>query len=255
MTVFTRSGVNASTAVRAGSCGYRSSMSDITTPDFGITVYSDIACPWAHVAVHRLHRAISERGVDDEIELDHRAFPLEIVNGRPTPKDILDVEVRVCADLEPEAGWSFDPHPWTYPVSTLPALEAVQAAKEQGADASAGLDRALRRSMFRDWRCLSVFAVVEEIAATVDGLDVEKLRSTIRSGNARSEIWHQLDDVEASGIPGSPTFVLPDGTTVHNPGIEFHWEDERHEHLVVDVDDRDAIADLVDLAITLRPAD
>ena len=230
-------------------------MSDITTSDFGITVYSDIACPWAHVAVHRLHRALGDRGMNDEITVDHRAFPLELVNGRPTPKHVLDAEVPVCADLEPDAGWSFDPDPWTYPVSTLPALEAVQAAKEQGAHVSARLDRALRRSMFRDWRCLSVFAVVEEIASTVDGVDVDQLRSTIRSGNARSDLWHQLDEVTASAIPGSPTFVLPDGTTAHNPGVEFHWEDEPGENLVVDVDDPDAIAGLVDAAIALRPAD
>lgn len=230
-------------------------MTDITTPDFGITVYSDIACPWAHVGVHRLHRAISDRGVEHEIRIDHRAFPLELVNDRPTPKHILDVETPTCADLEPDAGWSFDPDPWTYPVSTLPALEAVQAAKAQGPHASAQLDRALRRSMFRDWRCLAVFAVVEDIASTVDGIDVDELRSTIRSGSARSDLWHQLDEVNELQIPGSPTYVLSDGTTAHNPGVEFHWENEPGETLVIDVDEPEAIGALVDTAITLLPAD
>ncbi len=230
-------------------------MTDIATPDFGITVYSDIACPWAHVAVHRLHRAIDERGMEHEIQIDHRAFPLEVVNGRPTPKDVLDAELPACAELAPDAGWSFDPEPWTYPVSTMPALEAVQAAKEQGAHASARLDRALRVAMFRYWRCLAVLAVVEEVAATVDGIDVDRLRSTIRSGSARSDLWHHVDEADELRIPGSPTFVLSDGTTSHNPGIDFHWEDEPGRSLVIDADEPDAIAGLVDATIALRPAD
>ena len=227
-------------------------MSDISTADFGIVVYSDIACPWAHIAVHRLVRAIRDRGVDNELTVDHRAFPLEVVNGRPTPKQLLDSEVRVCSGLEPEAGWSFEPDPWTYPVSTLPALEAVQAAKSQGPDVSVGLDRALRRSMFAEWRCLAVHAVVYEIAATVDGLDVAALRDAVRSGDARSEVWNQLDAAVEADVPGSPTFVLPDGTRSHNPGIEFHHDDGS---IVVELDDQEAIGALVDAALALRPAD
>ena len=88
----------------------------------GIVVYSDIACPWAHIAVHRLHRERRRLGLDREILVDHRAFPLELVNHQPTPKVILDAEVPICRELEPDTGWGDEPHPWTYPVSTLPAL-------------------------------------------------------------------------------------------------------------------------------------
>jgi predicted DsbA family dithiol-disulfide isomerase len=230
-------------------------MSEITTADFGVVVYSDIACPWAHIAVHRLDRAIRERGVGSELIVDHRAFPLEVVNGRPTPKQLLDSEVRVCATVEPDAGWSFDPDPWTYPVSTLPALEAVQAAKAQGSDVSVRLDRALRRAMFAEWRCLAVHAVVFEIAATVDGVDVDALRDVVRSGDARAEVWNQLDAALQADVPGSPTFVLPDGTRSHNPGIELREEHDGDGSIVVDADDHEAIDALVDAAVALRPAD
>jgi predicted DsbA family dithiol-disulfide isomerase len=236
-------------------------MNDITTADFGVVVYSDIGCPWAHIAMHRLDRAIRDRGLGSEVTVDHRAFPLEIVNGRPTPKRLLDSEIRVCAELEPDAGWSFDPDPWTYPVSTLPALEAVQAAKSQGPDLSVRLDRALRRAMFGEWRCLAVHAVVFEIAASVDGLDVDALRDAIRSGDARSDIWLQLDAALDAEIPGSPTFVLPDGTRAHNPGIELSHADDGDDEggaegsIVVEADDPDAIGGLVDAVVALRPAD
>ena len=49
-----------------------------------IALYSDLACPWSHLAVHRLHEARRRLGVD--VAIDHRPFPLELVNVRCTPK-------------------------------------------------------------------------------------------------------------------------------------------------------------------------
>lgn len=93
-----------------------------------ITVWSDIGCPWATLALHTLHAAAAQRGA--ELLIDHRAFPLELFNREPTPKPIIDVELVAIAGLRPELDW----RPWpgpdsTYPVTMLPALEAVQAAK------------------------------------------------------------------------------------------------------------------------------
>lgn len=223
--------------------------------DHAIVVYSDIACPWAHVAVHRLVEARRTLGLETELGIVHRAFPLEIINEQATPKLILDAEIPVCADLDPGAGWSTDPEPWTYPVSTLPALEAVQAAQSQGPELSVALDRALRRAMFEHWRCVAVFGVVLEVARTVDGLDVDVLWEDIESGSARTEVFHDARVVQATDIPGSPTLVLPDGTLVHNPGIDKHWEDGPGSRVVVDHHDPDIIVELVERARALGPAD
>jgi len=49
------------------------------------------------------------------------------------------------ASLEPNAGWQlWQDKDWLYPSTTLPALEAIQAAKEQGLDASARLESIAR---------------------------------------------------------------------------------------------------------------
>src|SRR4051812_46903483 len=97
-----------------------------------IVVYSDIGCPWAHVAVYRLLRARARLDLDDRVTLDHRAFPLEVFNSQPTPKSILDAEIPVAGGVEPNAGWqTWQGAEHEYPVTMLPALEAVQAAKEQ----------------------------------------------------------------------------------------------------------------------------
>lgn len=228
-------------------------MSTLPAPhsDFGLTVISDIGCPWAHIALHRVGREIGTRGLDVELPLDHRAFPLELVHGRPTSMSEIDRVIRIGMRIEPDAGWAHPDDPWTFPVTMLPALEAVQAAKAQDPQLSATLDRALRRAVFAEWRCVSVFPVVLEVAEQVDGLDVRRLDEEIRTGRARSELWNDLDQL-ATETPGSPTFVLPDGSVEFNPGLEIEWRE--HEPVVTD-DDPAAIADLVTRAMAMRRAD
>ena len=101
-----------------------------TDPSTGIViVWSDLACPWAHVAVARLHRVRDELGLTDQVRFDHRVFPLELMNEGPTPRTILDAEIPVAGALEPAAGWQLWQDSSPYPVTTLMPMEAVQAAK------------------------------------------------------------------------------------------------------------------------------
>src|ERR671932_783943 len=129
-----------------------------------IAIYSDIGCPWAHLAVYRLHVTRKRLGLEDAVAFDHRAFPLEVFNER--------------------AGWQiWQAEPFTWPVTTLLALEAVQAAKEQGPQASERLDRALRVVLFGRSRCISLRHVVLEVAAET-GIDVPALREALDDGRA-----------------------------------------------------------------------
>ena len=225
------------------------SVSDLAVPqDHAITVFSDIACPWAHLAIFRLDRARRELGLESEVRIDHRAFPLELLNCRSTPKVLLELEIPTIAELEPDAGWSNEPEPWEYPVSSLAALEAVQAAKRQGPELSVRLDLALRRAMFADWRCIAVYGEVMDIARSLDGLDGDALWDEIVSNRPRAEIWHDLEIARTDAVPASPTFILPDGTTVVNPGIEFHWEGGHHGTLVIDRDEPGDMVALVEQA-------
>lgn len=130
-----------------------------------LVVYSDIACPWSHAAVYRLHETRRRLRLEGRVAFDHRAFPLELVNSRPTPRLELDAEIPVAGALAPRAGWQLWQAPASqYPVTTLPALEAVQAAKGQGLRASEELDRGLRRAFFGESRCISMRHVILEVA-------------------------------------------------------------------------------------------
>ena len=211
-----------------------------------IVVFSDVGCPWAHLAVYRLLTARHRLGLDDQVVLDHRAFPLEVFNRRPTPRRIVSAEVPVVGGLDPRAGWQV----WqadfaTWPVTTLPALEAVQAAKQQGLAASERLDRGLRVAFFGQSRCISMRHVILEVAREC-GVDAEALADALDAGRARRAVFDQCADASDGGVKGSPHVFLPDGTDAHNPGIEMEWAGEHGVGFpVIGKDDPRAYDDLV----------
>ena len=223
--------------------------------DFAIVVYSDVGCPWANIAVRRLSHTLLQKGLDREIGIDHRAFSLELINEAPIPSDILNAEIPTLRDLEPSAPWPAGPGPWRFTRSTLVALEAVQAAKEQSVEASVRLDKAFRRAMFQDLAQLETPQHVIEVARNVDGVDVDALEEALRAGRGRVEVRQHTTESHNDQVTGSPTLVLPDGSIHHNPGIAMHWEDEPGERLVIDSDDPDVYVGLIERSLAAQPAD
>lgn len=207
-----------------------------------IVLYSDVACGWATLALHRFYAARAEAGLEEEVRVDHRLFLLEDVNRFPLPKDHVDAEIPVFTELAPEFGWQQwqgDAAEW--PVTTLLANEAVHAAKAQGPEASEQLDLALRRALFAESRTVSMLHEVLDVAAGCPAVNVEALREALDDGRARGPMMRDYrahrDDVQ-----GSPHFFLADGSDVHNPGIELSWDGDTP---VVEQDDAGAMSRLV----------
>ncbi|MGH8990455.1 MAG: DsbA family oxidoreductase [Acidimicrobiia bacterium] len=189
-----------------------------------IVVWSDIACPWATAAVYHLHAARARLGLEGAVTLDHRAFPLELLNSRPTPRAIVDAEVPVVGALAPDFGfslWTRDPA--AYPSTVLLALEAVQAAKEQSLAASDRLDLALRRALFAESSHVGMRHAVLEVATAVPEVDTAALEVALDSGRGRRAVIDQWRAIPDAGVQGSPHLFLPDGSDVANPGVTMHW--------------------------------
>lgn len=195
--------------------------SDPTT----ITVWSDIGCPWATLALQMLHSAASRRRV--EVLVDHRAFPLELFNQSPTPKELVDAEVTVIAGRVPELGWQL----WhgathAYPSAMLPALEAVQAAKDPavgGLRASDQLDEALRRAFYIESRCVSILPVILDIAEHCALVDHHELERLLARGAGSEAVYSQWQTAQGPQVHGSPHIFTASGLAIHNPGVTYHW--------------------------------
>lgn len=183
-----------------------------------IVLFGDLICPWATIAVERFHRARARTGVD--VTLVHRAYPLELFDEEPHPKPVYDGELDLVTGLAPDLFRPWAADDWAWPVTTLLAMEAVWAA----GDAGEALDRALRRAVFHDSRCISLRSVILEVAAGVDGLDTGALGAALDDGRCRRAV---MDDFAVAGtdeVNGSPHAFLPDGSDAFNPGIELRSE-------------------------------
>jgi len=187
-----------------------------------IEVWSDLLCPFAYVGLLRMRRARERLGLD--VPVEHHAFPLELFNG-PHRRRGTDTEAVGLGQIEPEAGFRV----WTapddlYPHSVLLAAEAVHAASAQSPAAGEELDLALRRAFWtRSWS-IGQRQVILDVAAEVGQVDVDALAGALDDGRHRSRVMADHAVARTDAIPLSPTFRLPDGTTVANPGIEVHWE-------------------------------
>jgi len=198
--------------------------SDLTPPPGVITVFTDIWCPFAHLAIHRLHTARDRLGRTDQVQFDLRAFPLELLNGAPSPRTGTDSEVAL-GQYEPAAGWQlWQAKDYLFPSTTLPALEAVIAAKAQGFTAAEQLDRALRRAFWAESRCVSNRKVIMDAAASTGVVDTVALAEALDDGRARSALSADAVISATERVTCSPHLFLPDGTDHANPGIEVRWE-------------------------------
>lgn len=190
-----------------------------------VAVYADIGCPWAHLAIYRLHRVRRDTGLAERVRFDVRPFPLEIFNEQPTPKLILDAETTAVGSLDPGAGWQmWQRAPHEYPITMLPPMEAVEAAKEQSLTAAEQLDRALRLAFFGHSEVVSLRHVIERVAKSCDQVDEVELMDAFDEGRARRALMAHVPVAATDEVAGSPHVFLPDGTDAHNPGIEMHWE-------------------------------
>lgn len=196
-------------------------MSGMTTID----VWSDIHCPWALIAVHRLRAARERHGLD--VTFAPRAWPLEWVNGHGTPRDIVTTETAALAGHVPELFNVYTDPSW--PSTFLPAFELVAAARRaHGARAAEDVDYALRLSFFRDAVDVSIRAGLEHALAVAHDLDAEvdpaRVLEVWLRENVRADVADDFATSSTLPIQGSPQIFWPDGSTTHNPGMtDHHW--------------------------------
>jgi predicted DsbA family dithiol-disulfide isomerase len=197
-----------------------------TVPPGAIQVWSDLLCPFAYVALLRLRRARERLGLHGIVRLEHRTFPLELFNG-PHPRRGTDTEAVGLGQIEPDAQFRV----WSgaddlYPHTVLLAAEAVHAASAQSLEAGEALDLALRRAFWTQSRSISHRQVILEVAGELpEGvIDVAALAAELDSGRRRASVMADFAVSQTDAVAGSPTFRLPDGGALTNPGIAVHWD-------------------------------
>lgn len=175
--------------------------------------WAEYYCPWCYVAAVRLHGVQKE--YEGRVRASTRFFPLELLNGEEPPRDILEQEWWLAAIQEPAA--AFVPYSADWPTTTLPAFDAVWAARQQGPSVAMDLDLRIRRAFFAESRNIGKPDVLLEIAHDVE-LDFVRFERDFASPAARVAVTEESTlGRERYRVRGTPTLMLADGTRLRTP--------------------------------------
>ncbi len=165
-----------------------------------IDVYADIWCPFTHVGLKRLVSRRAEEGAD--IVLRVRAWPLELINGKPMDANFIGEEI---ADLREQAAGDlfvgFDES--TFPSTTIPALALAESAYRIGDAEGENVSLLLRNALFEEGRDISDPHVLNTIA------DAAGIPPAIPAdADAVTVAW---EEGRRRGVIGSPHFFTSGG--------------------------------------------
>jgi predicted DsbA family dithiol-disulfide isomerase len=163
-----------------------------------IEVYADVLCPFTHVGIQRLFSARDELGRPD-VAFRLRAWPLELVNGELTSRELLVEEIgELRATIAPDLFDGFDPE--LFPMSTLPALALAERAYRHDLRVGEQMSRALREALFEQGADVGS-AEVLAVMAEQHGIDAaaESDRAAVRADLAQGR---------ERGVVGSPHFFV-----------------------------------------------
>jgi predicted DsbA family dithiol-disulfide isomerase len=167
-------------------------------PTTVVEVFADVWCPFAHVGLRRFveHRALVSR---DDLVLRVRAWPLELVNGRPldpgsTATHVAELRDQVAPYLF--GGFAVD----AFPVSSVDALALAAVAYEAGDRVGERVSLALRDALFEAGRNIGDPSALRAIAAEQGIADA--------GPEAVDLVIADWEDGKRRGIRGSPEFFV-----------------------------------------------
>ena len=161
-----------------------------------IEVFADIWCPFAYVGL-LMAREQRNNSSNPETALVIRAWPLELVNGKPqnaeaTEHHAGDLRTQVAPQLFANVDASH------FPTSSLEALALVARAYRQSSARGEEASFVLRHALFEEGADISNPAVLSALAVKLGVPAVEQ--------QDRDQVQADWEEGQARGVVGSPHF-------------------------------------------------
>jgi predicted DsbA family dithiol-disulfide isomerase len=176
-----------------------------------VEVFADVLCPFTHVGLHTLIDRRTERGLT-EPRLRIRAWPLELINGKPLDPDHIAAEiVALQGSVRPDLFKGFAVE--AFPKTSMAAFALTAAADRTGDPILIEeVGMALRDAVFEQGLDIGRPEVVATVAARLGltPLDAEGTEAAVRAD------W---DEGKRRGVVGSPHFFTADGGSWFCPGL------------------------------------
>ncbi|MGV0991363.1 MAG: DsbA family oxidoreductase [Mycobacterium sp.] len=176
-----------------------------------VEVFADILCPFTHAGLRTLLDRRTERGLS-EPRLRIRAWPLELINGKPLDGDHVAAEIKALrGSVRPDlfAGFSVA----TFPTTSMTAFALTAAADRTGDPVLVEeVGMALRNALFEEGLDIGR---PEVVAAIAEGFGLEPLDPAATETAVRAD-W---DEGKTRGVVGSPHFFTDGGGDWFCPGL------------------------------------
>lgn len=185
-----------------------------------LEVFADVSCPFAHASFRTLRARRRAAGREDVV-LHVRAWPLELVNGRPLdPKSTADHVADLRDQIDNKMFSGFDAE--HQPATSLPALAVAAAAYRVDARTGEAVSFALRDALFEGGLDIADPRVLDDLAAP-DGIP-----SVTESDRAR--VHADWEEGQRRGVKGSPHFFCGD-EDAFCPSLDIEKRADGHLHL------------------------
>ncbi|WP_036152429.1 DsbA family oxidoreductase [Maribacter forsetii] len=183
-----------------------------------IDIVSDVVCPWCIIGYKRLEKAISELGIEDQVEIEWQ--PFELNPGMPPEGQDLTEHIaekygstveqqqasqQNMTDIGEELGFKFDYFEGMRMANTFDAHVLLEYAKDFGKQTE--LKMRLITSFFTERKDVSDKAVLKEALIAV-GLNADEALARLDSEEARFEVRNKQGEWKNMGVNSVPTIVF-----------------------------------------------
>ena len=183
-----------------------------------IDIVSDVVCPWCTIGYKRLEKAISELGLEDQIDIEWQPFELNPnmpVEGQNVIEHISEkygstleqqkASQQHMADAGDELGFKFDYFDEMRMVNTFEAHILLDYAKVF--DKQTELKMTLTKAFFSDRKDVSKRDILKEALETV-GLNAEEGLAKLDNEAAQKEVRSKQNYWKSLGVNSVPTIVF-----------------------------------------------
>lgn len=192
-----------------------------------LVFWSDYACPYCYIGEARLHKAIRELGLENDIELEPRAFELDpgasesVVSdtaSRFASKYRLSVpqamaQIEHISSLGQAEGLDFR-YATTRYTNTFDAHRLMKLALSTGDKAIAAKTNELLFEAYFSKNLELADPTVLIAVGMQAGLEEAKIKAMLDSDEFSREVRADEEAASRRGVHGVPYFVFPDGATV-----------------------------------------
>ena len=183
-----------------------------------IDIVSDVVCPWCTIGYKRLEKAITELGIENQVEIEWQ--PFELNPNMPTEgQDLVEhitekygstieqqkESIEQMTEAGDELGFTFDYYDKMRVVNTFDAHVLLEYAKNFGKQT--GLKMTLTKAYFSDRKNVSKRAILKQALLDV-GLNAEEGLTKLDKEEARFEVKSKEKYWQNLGISSVPTIVF-----------------------------------------------